>query len=50
MPKQSEKRKRVSLSVMQKLEVIKKLENGANVASVCEQYGVKSKLSLIAEE
>ena len=41
MPKQSEKRKRVSSSVMQKREVIKKLEKGASGAIVCEQHGVK---------
>lgn len=35
------KRKRVSLSVNQKLELIKKLEAGATVAHVCEEYGVK---------
>ena len=41
MPKQSKKCNRVNLSVMQNLEVIKKLKKGANVASVCKQYGVK---------
>ena len=41
MSKQSKKCKRLNLSVMQKLEVIKKLEMGASVASVCKQYGVK---------
>ena len=41
MPKQAEKRKRVNLSVTQKLELIEKIEKGASVAIVCEQYGVK---------
>ena len=41
MPKQTEKRKRVNLSVVQKLELIKNIENGASVAGVCEQYGIK---------
>ena len=41
MPKQTEKCNRVNLSVVQKLELIKNIENGASVAGVCEQYGVK---------
>ena len=41
MPKQSEKCKRVNLCVMQKLEVIKKLEKDSSVPSVCEKYGFK---------
>ena len=41
MPKQTKKRKRVNLSVVQKLELIKNIENGASVAGVCKQYGVK---------
>ena len=41
MPKQTEKRKRVNLSVVQKLELIENIENGASVGGVCEQYGVK---------
>ncbi|CAK8691374.1 unnamed protein product [Clavelina lepadiformis] len=41
MSKPNETRKRVNLSVMQKLELIKKLEKGASVASVCDQYGVE---------
>lgn len=36
-----EKRKRVNLSVKQKLELIEKLESGWSVARVCEEYGVK---------
>ncbi|CAK8681854.1 unnamed protein product [Clavelina lepadiformis] len=41
MSKPDEKSKRLNLSVTQKLELIKKLEKGASVASVCDQYGVK---------
>ena len=41
MPKESKKKKLVNLSVMQKLEVVKKLEKGASIASVCKQYCVK---------
>ena len=41
MPKQTEKRERVNLSVVQLLELIKNIENRASVAGVCEQYGVK---------
>ena len=41
MPNQSEQSKRVNLSVMQKLEVIKKLEKSVSVASVCKQHSVK---------
>ncbi|XP_070593304.1 zinc finger protein 397-like [Erythrolamprus reginae] len=37
----AEKRKRVNLSVKQKLELIAKLESGWSVARVCEEYGVK---------
>uniref|UniRef100_A0A670Z3C1 HTH psq-type domain-containing protein n=1 Tax=Pseudonaja textilis TaxID=8673 RepID=A0A670Z3C1_PSETE len=36
-----EKRKRVNLSVKQKLELIEKLESGWSVARACEEYGVK---------
>ncbi|CAM1324768.1 Uncharacterised protein r2_g3362 [Pycnogonum litorale] len=39
--KTSEKRKRVNLSIGDKLELIKKLESGVSVARVCEIYGVK---------
>ena len=35
------KRKRVTLSLAQKLELIAKLESGHTVAEVCEIYGVK---------
>ncbi|KAG7172017.1 Tigger transposable element-derived protein 7-like 10 [Homarus americanus] len=35
------KRKYVTLSVNQKLELIRKLEAGASVARVCNEYGVK---------
>ena len=35
------KRKRVNLSVVKKLELIKDIEKGAIVKSVCEKYGVK---------
>uniref|UniRef100_A0A8C6X7W9 HTH psq-type domain-containing protein n=1 Tax=Naja naja TaxID=35670 RepID=A0A8C6X7W9_NAJNA len=35
------KRKRVNLSVKQKLELIEKLESGWSVARACEEYGVK---------
>ena len=34
-------RKLVTLSVNKKLELISKLEGGASVKSVCEEYGVK---------
>ena len=34
-------RKLVTLSVNKKLELIRKLEAGASVKSVCEEYGVK---------
>ena len=37
----SVKRKRVNLSVVKKLELIKDIEKGATVKSVCEKYGVK---------
>ncbi|XP_061608174.1 uncharacterized protein LOC133467379 [Phyllopteryx taeniolatus] len=36
-----EKRKRNNISISDKLELIKKLESGVSVASVCQQYGVK---------
>ena len=45
MSKQTEKRKRVNLSVVQKLELIKNIENGASVAGVFEQYGVKKQMA-----
>ncbi|KAG7154915.1 Tigger transposable element-derived protein 7-like 30 [Homarus americanus] len=35
------KRKYVTLSVNQKLELIRKLEAGASVSRVCDEYGVK---------
>ena len=35
------KRKRVTLSLAQKLELISKLESGHTVAQVCAIYGVK---------
>ena len=37
----SVKRKRVNLSVVKKLELIKDIEKGATVKSVCEKYRVK---------
>ena len=37
----SVKRKRVNLSMVKKLELIKDIEEGATVKSVCEKYGVK---------
>lgn len=40
MPPKSIKRKRMALTVAQKLELIRKLEKGASVTSVCEEYGV----------
>ena len=39
--KGSAKRKRTSLSIGAKLELIKKLELGVSVARVCDEYGVK---------
>ena len=36
------KKKRVNLSIKQKLELISKLEDGTSVAHVCEVYGVKT--------
>ncbi|KAK4322487.1 hypothetical protein Pmani_006826 [Petrolisthes manimaculis] len=36
-----EKKKRVHLSIADKLELLKKLEAGASVSRVCEIYGVK---------
>ena len=38
----SVKRKRVNLSVVKKLELIKDIEKGATVKSVCEKYGVST--------
>ena len=35
------KKKRVNLSIKQKLELISKLEGGASVEHVCEVYGIK---------
>ena len=35
------KRKRVHLSIKDKLELLKKLDSGYSVAKVCEEYGVK---------
>lgn len=42
-PKQTPngKRKRVHLTLTQKLQLIRKLETGASVSSVCEEFGVK---------
>ena len=40
MPPKPVKRVRKNLSVATKLELIKKLERGVSVASVCEEYGV----------
>jgi predicted DNA-binding protein YlxM (UPF0122 family) len=42
-PKQNSngKRKRVHLTLTQKLQLIRKLEAGASVSSVCEEFGVK---------
>lgn len=42
-PKQTSngKRKRVHLTLTQKLQLIRKLEEGASVSSVCEEFGVK---------
>lgn len=37
----SENRKRVSLSVNQKLELLRKLESGCSVSVLCQEYGVK---------
>ena len=37
-------RKYVTLSVSKKLELIRKLEAGASVKSVCEEYEVKKHL------
>ena len=34
-------RKRVHLSIQDKLELLKKLDSGYSVAKVCEEYGVK---------
>ncbi|XP_062854201.1 tigger transposable element-derived protein 7-like [Trichomycterus rosablanca] len=39
--KVSGKRKRVHLGIAEKLELIKKVESGVSVASVCEEYGVR---------
>ena len=36
-----EKRKRVHLSIKQKLQLIKRLESGVSVSKVCEEFGVK---------
>ena len=38
------KRKGVNLPVVKKLELIKDIENGATVKSVCEKYGVKRQM------
>ena len=37
----TDKRKRVLLTIPQKIEVIRKLENGASVGQVCEEYNIK---------
>ena len=37
----SDKRKRVHLSIKDKLELLKKLDSGYSVAKVCSEYGVK---------
>ena len=39
MPSKSTMRKRMALTVTQKLELIRELEKGASVTSVCEEYG-----------
>lgn len=36
-----DKRKRINLTINQKLEIIQKLESGMSVAHICEQYGIK---------
>ncbi|XP_076048822.1 uncharacterized protein LOC143029777 isoform X2 [Oratosquilla oratoria] len=36
-----EKKKRVTLTLAQKLEIVKKLEVGASVKHICEEYGIK---------
>ena len=40
MLSKSIKRKRIALTVTQKLESIGKLEKGASVTSICEEYGM----------
>ena len=37
--KESGKRKRVDLSIGEKLELIKKLESGVSFVRVCDEYG-----------
>ena len=39
--KESGKRKRVSLSIGEKLELIKTLESGVSVVRVCDEHGLK---------
>ena len=41
MPPKVVKHKRVNLNITQKLELIRKLENGKTVAQICDEYGVK---------
>ena len=41
MAGRGEKRKRVHLSIQDKLELLKKLESGYSVARVCDEYGIK---------
>ena len=43
------KRKRVSITVAKKLELIRKLEKGATVASVCDAYGVTKQTAFTAD-
>ena len=40
------KKKHVTLSVNQKLELIRKLEAGSSVARICEEYGVNMELCI----
>ena len=39
--KESGKRKRVGLSIGEKLELIKKLESGVLVDRICDEHGAK---------
>lgn len=39
---ENNKRKRVSLSITQKVELLKKLDSGTSVKSLCGEYGVGS--------
>ena len=37
----TDKRKRVLLTIPQKIEVIRKLENGASASQICEEYNIR---------